>query len=1052
MLLPIGVFAGTNGTLTGKVVDEDGKGIVGATVRVLGTTRGANVLDPKGRYDVVQIPAGEYQVQASFVGMSKVIKTVRISADGVATLNFTLTSDATAVDTIVVTGEKLRTDEKSIQTSMDNEKIQLRGGTSIAVAAQGAGISTSGTGFSVRGGRSSDTQIRVDGVDITDQFSGGAGSAGTGMSPIVSTMMIEEVQVKRGTFSAEYGDAMGGMVNSTVRTGRNDRYNGWLALKSDFGGALNGSQKHSVSLQPKSDGAGYEPVIGGKGAHLNGGQNTRVDVGFMGPLPFLKNSTFSLSTYLDYNKYSGGFEIYDPAGNDFSRLPQDTWVKNITGKMNFNMTDNLSLMVGGSWGMVNQQAIGFGWLYADDPGELVSEMTPANVVNVPENIAKINVWNVIKANAYAEMQQISGNQTYKFRLSFSTNDDVNTRRAVGNNEDPGYFTGYELAFPEDKYKYNDDMTDLIPGSDGLADIWQPLTENRASNDGYFYSSYPKKNPLTGYYEGGLNASGADNPWGTQRRTITHGSNGFRYRASYKYEGKGTWTNRYHNGEFTHEFKSGFEGSLAELHYSSNSGPYDGNAFRDIYTDKEEWGGNFYTDDKTILDRTQKPYRPIKGSAFFEDQISYKGIVMTLGLRADYFDANTMYRLTEKSPRYIPITAPDSMFADSEVKFQLSPRLNVKYPVTESSMIGISYGLFHQVPKYYYMYDNFGAEQIRSGAAIGNPNMDAQRMNKYQVTYTQLIGNMFQIKGAVFYEDVYQQLGMQQVATVPDPYYRYSVNEYGNSRGVEIELEKSPYKDHLGFDMNYTLSWVKGTAEGPGSNDGRPVDPYTGKITFPLAEYPFRGKVRHRLSGSVYLQWRDNDGPSIAGIQPLENTSISIMGTARSGYPYTVTDYNGNELGEKNANYQPSYWRLDARVSKTFRLKDWFGKDSKMSSASIELYVMMYNITNRRAMTAFYTGTGDPIDDGRSLSRQIGDFSSTAIYAKANPENYKTYSASQYDNYGNRLYNEAGDFNQDGVITQQEKYQSYINFVELSWKYLGNFMSPFSMNGGINFRF
>ncbi len=158
LLFSVEMMAGTNGALTGKVVDEDGSGIVGANVQVMGTTRGARVMDAKGLYDIVQIPVGEYQVKATFVGMSKVIKTIKISADEVATLNFVLKADASCVDTIMI-------------CCSGNSNLG-------AVVGRCAGVLVSGNSFSIRNSRPEDTQVRVDGVDISDQFDGGMGSGG----------------------------------------------------------------------------------------------------------------------------------------------------------------------------------------------------------------------------------------------------------------------------------------------------------------------------------------------------------------------------------------------------------------------------------------------------------------------------------------------------------------------------------------------------------------------------------------------------------------------------------------------------------------------------------------------------------------------------------------------------------------------------------------------------------------------------------------------------------------------------------------------------------
>lgn len=57
-------------TLTGRVTDNEGKGLVGATVVVEGTTRGART-KADGKFTVTGIPNGKYQIRVSFVGFKR---------------------------------------------------------------------------------------------------------------------------------------------------------------------------------------------------------------------------------------------------------------------------------------------------------------------------------------------------------------------------------------------------------------------------------------------------------------------------------------------------------------------------------------------------------------------------------------------------------------------------------------------------------------------------------------------------------------------------------------------------------------------------------------------------------------------------------------------------------------------------------------------------------------------------------------------------------------------------------------------------------------------
>lgn len=1053
LMFPLVAEAGIYGVLKGKVTDaETGEGLIGATVFVIGTSVGTNVTNKDGSYTLTNINAGTYQVKFSYVGMKSIEKSVRISADKTSILDAGLKSEYAKGEQIDVVADRLiRKGDIGNETNIGSDQIAAISGQSIGdIVTMSVGVTSSGSGFQVRNARSEDTQVRVDGQSISNPFTGGLGSSGVGYAPIVSQNATEEVQVLKGGYSAEYGEALGGVVNTIPKSGKMDKYEGYLDYSGDVG-LLYGKLPFGVDIQKV--GNKYVPVTGGEGAQLNTPQTKKIDFGIGGYIPLIKNSSFYLSGWYQNQEYpSAGYQLYDPAGNDISRRPdQGSWVKNLNGKFTFGLTNKIKLSAGGTWGLMNYQTSSWGWLYSNDEGQIESS------AGIKERIAKQVVYNSVIANLYLRLNHaIDNSQFYELTFGYAINDDQQSRRANGAWGDPGFFTGFDLILPQDNYKLNANGTDLEPGKDRLVDQYTPLTETRTSNDGYIISNFPAINKLTGYYEGASNASGTSNPWGMQYFTVTHGSgSGYSLRSGYTYSFDGNYTKSLETGDFSHYIKAGLSGSLFEMHRNYNSAPWDGNSFRDVFTDK--WGGNIYFDannsasDSLVIERTNKPWMPMKAAGFIQDQIVYKGIIMSGGLRFDYFMPNSLYRLPRNDNEFTKISDDESFFAKSTNKFQISPRINVTYPITDESFLRITYGLFFQMPPLNYMYDGFGTEVLRAGNILGSPNLDAQRTNKYEVNYTQQVGESVSLKASVFYDDIYNQLGVVYIPTVPSPYFEYSVNEYGNSRGVEFEVSKAPTDDdHLGLELNYTISWVEGTSDGSTSNANAAIDPYSGKTAFPLATYPLGRDIRNRVKGYGYFIWGNDQGPSIGGIQPLENSLISLNFAWRSGSPYTKSDKNGNPLGETNAERFPSAWNLDLRVMKSFFLSDWFGKGFKKTQ--IQLYIDVNNVLNRRAIMYYYTSTGDPIDDGVSLERTIGNFTDVSFFKTADFSNAASYSTSQYDNYGNRLYNEAADYNRDGIVTREETYQSYLKYIDVVLSQLGNYQSPRTAYGGIKIIF
>jgi hypothetical protein len=85
------LFAGPTGKIVGRVVDAStGEPLVGCDVVVLGTELGASV-EKDGRFSIINVPVGTYDVEASMVGYTPVVvKGVRVMADQVTVVNFKL--------------------------------------------------------------------------------------------------------------------------------------------------------------------------------------------------------------------------------------------------------------------------------------------------------------------------------------------------------------------------------------------------------------------------------------------------------------------------------------------------------------------------------------------------------------------------------------------------------------------------------------------------------------------------------------------------------------------------------------------------------------------------------------------------------------------------------------------------------------------------------------------------------------------------------------------------------------------------------------------------
>jgi iron complex outermembrane receptor protein len=115
LLLFTAAFASAQtGTITGKVTDDDGVPLQGATVEVVGTQLKATA-DAEGNFTIADVPAGEHTLRASTYSYRSADQTVSVNAGQTVSQDFSLKIDLLALEEIVVTGTS--TPEKKIESS-----------------------------------------------------------------------------------------------------------------------------------------------------------------------------------------------------------------------------------------------------------------------------------------------------------------------------------------------------------------------------------------------------------------------------------------------------------------------------------------------------------------------------------------------------------------------------------------------------------------------------------------------------------------------------------------------------------------------------------------------------------------------------------------------------------------------------------------------------------------------------------------------------------------------------------------------------------------------
>jgi TonB-dependent receptor len=138
-------LAQENGSIKGVVVDETtGDGLISATVRLVGTKKGART-DVKGNYRINAVPPGEYAIQIKYVGyQTKEITGISVGPGQTVTVEVTMNLDNKMTEEVVVTARKInetgaallkeRQKAESVSDAIGAEEIS-RGGSSDAADA-----------------------------------------------------------------------------------------------------------------------------------------------------------------------------------------------------------------------------------------------------------------------------------------------------------------------------------------------------------------------------------------------------------------------------------------------------------------------------------------------------------------------------------------------------------------------------------------------------------------------------------------------------------------------------------------------------------------------------------------------------------------------------------------------------------------------------------------------------------------------------------------------------------------------------------------------------
>jgi outer membrane receptor protein involved in Fe transport len=935
-------YAAVTGKISGRIIDsQTEEPLPGANVQLVGTFLGA-AADLDGFYSILNVPPGIYELQVTMMGYQEtVIQQVRVKIDLTTKIDVSLNETVLEIgDVVIVVADRplVQQDLTSSIASVGSEEINVLPVQSVAdILEMQAGVVREGSSFHIRGGRDNEVTFLVDGVEVTDAY------AGRSMGATVEKDAIQEMQLVSGTFNAEYGKAMSGVVSIITKEGSN-KYSGKLNV---YAGDYVSSDKVYSVLERVEPGP-TDPQTGEvtEIEHLKNPLNDlnltfNTDFTLSGPIPLLsdKLTFFANGRYISSDGYLYGSRWFTPQGlpGDSSLVPMTARIAYSTlAKLTYKITPSIKLNYQFLWDKSHSPIRGYVRAYKYVPDGLRQNLS----------------------HSYTHMlmlsHSLSKNTFYELRLARMDN---NFKTYLY--EDPTKTPGYLIDVPGDSTGAGAML--FNPYTEAGKILLDSLQQNDISHSWVIDPANPD-----GYVDPEL------------RSTST----------SFSFQNAGTENNlEYRDYGFTnakfdltsqltpvHQIKLGFDGKIHDLK-------------RDSYTLVDKRNDVDVTDlfvytpsvpDVESLNREKYSYNPVEMSAYLQDKIELLEMIINIGVRFDYFDPDATVPSDVRDPdiyrplkeehiyknwdaayaatlsqvdledykasleAYTPEERKAFMRKDVPAKFNISPRIGISFPITSKGIIHFSYGHFLGMPGFQYLYNDASYKLPTSGNKLfGNPDLEPEKTVHYEIGLQQQLGNDIGLDVTLFYKDTRDWVGtspLYKTVQTRVSYSKYVNKDYSNVYGMTLDLEKR-FSHLFAARVYYAYQLAEGTYSNPKDafdqvyNASEPEEPR-------LAMVPMNWDQRHTLNAYLTM----NTG----------NWTFTVTGRYLSGDPYTPSISKSETTGgatyvgwSTNSERIPSSSSVDLRVFKSFPIDEW----------RINLYAIIYNVFDQRGVTGVFSASG-----------------------------------------------------------------------------------------------
>jgi hypothetical protein len=794
--------AATTGKIAGQIVEaESGQPIPGVAVVIDGLRLGATS-DPDGRYVIISVPPGTYSVSASLMGYAPVTVTrVIVNIDRTTPVDYELTESAIEVEGITVVAERevIQLDVAGSRSTLSAEDIMaVSSVTNLASAiAREPGVS----GTTIRGGLASQSQLVLNGYTLTDS------RLNTFSSASIPMTSVQEVQILKSGFNAEYGNISAGVINVVTR---DDNQRIWFNAHSSYTPA----QKKHWDTNARGDKASDVYGPGSKEWQIFGSEASLTT-------PLLIDNVFTRDDLTDSTQVFGGWMAFTSTRDDSAtRLAKadrfrQYWVHrhNLSNDDYANKPDyTIDATIGGPVPFVDGLSFSYSHRNSYVLNPLIS-VRPAATSNTEQATLtyRLGSARLSVTGSYADQSGGGSSSLALDKYAIYRGSPFDNSITLGGATFTHVLstkTNYELKFEYQRMDYATGLwVDRFIESGVVDPMYQEHTLIGAGvePDSALWFDINRRDPqgIAPYGHQGSPINFVDEV--DPRSGHQYNLGGAAEQADSSF-----WTRYGFSGSITsqvtprNQVQVGVQVNSTEYSDRQNNGVHSSPSF--VWYDQG----------------------PLEISAYVQDKIEYEGMIMNVGLRLDHFDsrANTYDRDDPYSRHWEkghwPYTVDHDLFNwldSSAVHFEgssleyivdpartrtkISPRLAISHPITEASKVFFNYGHFYTYPTRSSVYD-YRYNPSGTGVSPGpNPELDFPRTIQYELgvereftnsLYARLFGwdeePQYLLSLAGYYKDETSGVGTKgYFLTNTDIRTTFENKTYALVRGFEIRFHK-----------------------------------------------------------------------------------------------------------------------------------------------------------------------------------------------------------------------------------------------------------------------